>query len=290
MTDADEMGEGPLDPTDHPGDLLSAHIDGELPGPAARQVEAHLVQCGACSAEVDALADARRRLRELPPVPAPPGLVTRLVERRRHSSRRGAALALAAAGVAVVVGLTVAEPADDRTASAPPRALTGDSSRLDTTATTPSPLAAPTGPGDAVEAEPPEPSESPESGGAEPPESPEAPAGGPDELPESPEAPPAGSAPGGTTAGDPDATAPGGTAPGDPDTTPSAPAGPMTTAAPGPGGGVAGESGESGGSGGSDVQGDGAGNGTGSEETSDPVTIGDRLGETATNLLEMIGG
>jgi hypothetical protein len=119
--------------TEHPGDLLSAYLDDELPGGEARQVEAHLVGCGACNAELDDLAAARRMLRDLPPVPAPLGFTRGLVERRRRSTRRGTGLALAAACIAVVAGLALADPPDDPPARSQPMSLSGGQSRLDTT-------------------------------------------------------------------------------------------------------------------------------------------------------------
>jgi putative zinc finger protein len=119
--------------SEHPGDLLSAYLDGELSAGEERQVESHLVGCGACSAELDDLGAARRMLRELPPVPAPPGFTRGLVERRRRSIRRGTGLALVAASVAVILGLALADPHEDQPGGSQPMSLSGDSSRLDTT-------------------------------------------------------------------------------------------------------------------------------------------------------------
>jgi predicted anti-sigma-YlaC factor YlaD len=119
--------------TEHPGDLLSAYLDGELSGPEARRVEAHLVGCGACNAELDDLGQARRMLRDLPPVPAPAGFTRGLVERRRRAARRGTGLALVAASIAVVAGLVLADPHEDRPSGSQPMTLSGDASRLDTT-------------------------------------------------------------------------------------------------------------------------------------------------------------
>jgi anti-sigma factor RsiW len=123
--------------TDHPGDLLSAYLDDELSGPEAAQVEAHLAVCGACNAELDDLGAARRMLRDLPPVPAPPGFTRGLVERRRRAVRRGTGLMLAAASIAVVAGLALADPHEDQPGGTQPMTLSGDASRLDTT---PSPI------------------------------------------------------------------------------------------------------------------------------------------------------
>jgi hypothetical protein len=119
--------------TEHPGDLLSAYLDGELSASEARQVESHLLRCGACNAELDDLGAARRMLRELPPVPAPPGFTRGLVDRRRRSVRRGTGLALVAASVAVILGLALADPQEDQPGGGQPMSLSGDASRLDTT-------------------------------------------------------------------------------------------------------------------------------------------------------------
>jgi predicted anti-sigma-YlaC factor YlaD len=121
------------DVSEHPGDLLSAYLDGELSASEEREVESHLVACGACNAELDDLGAARRMLRELPPVPAPPGFTRGLVERRRRSVRRGTGLALVAASVAVILGLALADPQEDQPCGSQPMSLSGDASRLDTT-------------------------------------------------------------------------------------------------------------------------------------------------------------
>jgi Putative zinc-finger len=123
------------DVSEHPGDLLSAYLDDELSAGEARRVEAHLVSCGACSAELGDLGAARRLLRDLPAVPAPPGFTRGIVERRRRSTRRGAGLALAAAGVALVLGLALAEPGDDQPSGSHTMSLAGDATRFGTTLT-----------------------------------------------------------------------------------------------------------------------------------------------------------
>jgi anti-sigma factor RsiW len=118
---------------EHPGDLLSAYLDDELSGSEARQVEAHLVACGACTAELDELAAARRLLRGLPPVPAPAGFTRGLVERRRRFNRWGTGLAVVAASIAVIVGMVLADPHEDEPSGSQPMSLSGDASRLGTT-------------------------------------------------------------------------------------------------------------------------------------------------------------
>jgi hypothetical protein len=115
---------------EHPGDLLTAYLDDEVTAGEAAEVEAHLVRCATCSAELDELTDARRLLRALPVVPAPADLTRRLVERRRRADRRGAGLALVAASVAAVLGIAVADPGADRPGGRAPLSLTSDSSRF----------------------------------------------------------------------------------------------------------------------------------------------------------------
>jgi anti-sigma factor RsiW len=119
-------GTGP----EHPGDLLTAYLDDEVTAGEAAEVEAHLVRCATCSAELDELTDARRLLRSLPVVRARAELTRRLVERRRRADRRGAGLALVAASVAAVLGIAVADPGADRPGGRAPLSLTSDSSRF----------------------------------------------------------------------------------------------------------------------------------------------------------------
>ena len=62
----------------HPGDLLSALLDGELAPAEAAAVVAHLDGCPACAAERDEVAAARAALRALPALEAPPGVLRAL--------------------------------------------------------------------------------------------------------------------------------------------------------------------------------------------------------------------
>ena len=45
-------------------ELLSAHVDGELPPPEAGELAEHLTTCGSCSAESEAMVSTVRRIRE----------------------------------------------------------------------------------------------------------------------------------------------------------------------------------------------------------------------------------
>ena len=119
----------------HPGDELSALLDGELDGQAAVAVRVHVAGCPPCADELNCTRAARVALRSLPAVEPPPGVMQSLVARvagvdegpradavppvavlvdRRH--RRFAAANVAASvaiGVGLLVtGLTLAEPPD----------------------------------------------------------------------------------------------------------------------------------------------------------------------------------
>lgn len=69
---------------EHPGDLLSALLDGELSADDAREVRAHVIACDACERELDDVREARRLLRTLPAV-EPPGPISLGVPRTRFA-------------------------------------------------------------------------------------------------------------------------------------------------------------------------------------------------------------
>src|SRR2546423_10660695 len=52
--------------TPHPGDRLSALLDGELHPSDAAEVRAHVDGCPACASELDEVAGARSAVRRLP--------------------------------------------------------------------------------------------------------------------------------------------------------------------------------------------------------------------------------
>jgi anti-sigma factor RsiW len=110
MTGAPRTPGSPGSHDDHPADLLSGLLDGELDIATTDAVQAHVDGCAACRAELDEVAEVRRALRAAPSMPAPPGYIDRVVARRRRASRQGAAVAALAAAVAVVLGLVVARP------------------------------------------------------------------------------------------------------------------------------------------------------------------------------------
>lgn len=94
----------------HPGDLLSAFLDGELDAAGRGAVAEHLAGCAPCRAEADDVAAARTAVRGLPMLQPPPGLLPGpRADRDRARRRRWVPMwaASAAAAAAVVVGLVV---------------------------------------------------------------------------------------------------------------------------------------------------------------------------------------
>lgn len=61
--------------TAHPGDLLSAWLDGELGTDEGAAVAAHVDGCPACGAERDEVQASRAALRRLPVLEPPPGVL-----------------------------------------------------------------------------------------------------------------------------------------------------------------------------------------------------------------------
>jgi len=93
----------------HLGELLSAHLDGELTADETATVEAHLADCSSCRDELDATRGVRSKVRDAPPIEAPFGFYERLARPSRSArpSRRvwpalSSVAAIAAAWVAVV--------------------------------------------------------------------------------------------------------------------------------------------------------------------------------------------
>ncbi len=87
----------------HLGELLSAHLDGELSLLEAKLVAGHLEVCGACRVEFDDLAAARTAVRMLPALEMPDS-VAQLID-GSHSVARwsGKWMGAVAALVATVV-------------------------------------------------------------------------------------------------------------------------------------------------------------------------------------------
>ncbi len=92
------MSHGPTPPDGHAGDLVSAHLDGELDPETDAWVREHLAVCDRCRALADEAAVARSWVRALPVVDASP-MVEGLLARHRTLIRVGVAFV----GVAAVV-------------------------------------------------------------------------------------------------------------------------------------------------------------------------------------------
>jgi anti-sigma factor RsiW len=108
-------------PADHPGDALSALLDGELSPADEAAVQAHLVACRPCRHDMEAAKVARLWVRALPPVEPPFGLYERMLQPYLPGRRRVAMafLGAAAAVAAVVVSVAPArqEPIDPSVAT-----------------------------------------------------------------------------------------------------------------------------------------------------------------------------
>ena len=97
------------DPRDdgHPGDRLSALLDGELDPVGETVVQEHLASCPSCREELDRLAQARRLLRGMAPVEPPTGLAERFGARVRRLLRLVAGgVTVAGAGLAAILYAT----------------------------------------------------------------------------------------------------------------------------------------------------------------------------------------
>src|SRR5205085_1909141 len=85
----------------HPGDLLSALLDGELTPGEEEGVRTHLAGCAECRRELAFIGEGRTFVRDLPPVDPPFGLFERMLHRRSRWARGGVA---ALAGPAAAAG------------------------------------------------------------------------------------------------------------------------------------------------------------------------------------------
>lgn len=90
----------------HPGELISAYLDGELHGAEFDLLVEHLGACGRCSAELEELHRVRAAVRSLPILDLPTGLVLEadpvVIPMRRN---KGLWVGVAAAVVAFVIAV-----------------------------------------------------------------------------------------------------------------------------------------------------------------------------------------
>ncbi len=97
----------------HPGEALSAYLDGELGAADQRSVLAHLRGCAGCRTELAELDAARTAVRSLPVLEPPfEPAVPALSAVRRRRSRPAALIAAAAALVILVGGIGLARSGD----------------------------------------------------------------------------------------------------------------------------------------------------------------------------------
>lgn len=89
----------------HPGELLSAYLDGELSPDEATWVVGHLERCAACRLDLADVQSARAAIRALPVLDAPGWLRAPEKHPRRRRQRTPVAAA-AAALLALAVGLS----------------------------------------------------------------------------------------------------------------------------------------------------------------------------------------
>ncbi|HEY1279770.1 MAG TPA: zf-HC2 domain-containing protein [Acidimicrobiales bacterium] len=69
----------PPPPPEHPEELLSAYLDGEVTADERAYVEEHLTTCSTCRAEFEEERDVRAAVRSLPPVDPPFGFFERVL-------------------------------------------------------------------------------------------------------------------------------------------------------------------------------------------------------------------
>lgn len=95
----------------HPGDRLTAYVDGTLPAEEATAVAAHLAACRACHGVLEDLMAVRGLLRALPdPEPRPwvlPRVLARIEARRQRRARLRWTVAAVCAGALLAVALNL---------------------------------------------------------------------------------------------------------------------------------------------------------------------------------------
>ncbi len=100
----------------HPGEMISAYLDGELSSSEVIQLFEHVAGCGRCAAEMQDLQTVRSAVRSLPLLELPAGLIPEadaavVPLHRNRGFLVGAAAAMVALVIAVAAMLTPSTPA-----------------------------------------------------------------------------------------------------------------------------------------------------------------------------------
>lgn len=98
----------------HPSELISAYLDGELHGSELNRLSDHLGACGKCSAELERLQQVRTAVRSLPVLELPVGIVPEadpvVVPLRKNKGMWAGVAAAVVAAVIAVAALVTPEP------------------------------------------------------------------------------------------------------------------------------------------------------------------------------------
>lgn len=96
--------------SEHPGDRLTAYLDGALPSKEAAELAAHLAECAHCHGMLEDLLAVRRVLRAVPDPRPHPSLLPRTLARleaRRHRRTLSQWIAAGAALAALAAALNL---------------------------------------------------------------------------------------------------------------------------------------------------------------------------------------
>lgn len=89
----------------HPSELISAFLDGELSANESAQLHRHLSSCGRCASELQDFQKVRAAIRSLPVLDLPPDLVFEGEPNVTPIRRHRVLVASAAAVVAIVIAV-----------------------------------------------------------------------------------------------------------------------------------------------------------------------------------------
>jgi len=97
--------------SEHLGELISAHLDGELTVEESVAFDEHLATCAECRAELEATRVVRNALRGAPAVDPPFGFYERMFLRKRRPRAMAVASAIGTAALwAGIVGFATTQP------------------------------------------------------------------------------------------------------------------------------------------------------------------------------------